>query len=306
MVNPPDPHPNPSTRPPGWQRWWIASRPRTLTMAVTPVVVGAALAWSSGWPVNWPVFLLTLACAMLIQVATNLLNDVSDFERGNDRADRVGPVRVTAAGLASPAEVRRAAVIVISVAAMIGAVLAWVGGPAILALGVFSIAAGWAYSGGAKPISHGALGELWVLVFFGVVAVCGSYYLQAHEWSAVSALFGLAIGAMASAVLLLNNYRDLAADTIAGRRTLAAALGPERSQLAFASLMLLPLLLPASLALAKRESRMLWLSWLVLPLLISLVVRMRRLRGPALNPVLGQTAMAQLLFGLLLTIGLLL
>jgi 1,4-dihydroxy-2-naphthoate polyprenyltransferase len=274
-------------------------------MAVTPVVVGAALAWSDGWPVNAPVFLLTLACAMLIQVATNLLNDVSDFERGNDRADRMGPVRVTAAGLATPAEVRRAAVIVMAAAAIIGVALVWVGGPAILALGVFSLVAGWAYSGGAKPISYGALGELWVLVFFGVVAVCGSYYLQARAWSALAVLFGIAIGAMAAAVLLLNNYRDLAADSSAGRRTLAAMLGPDRSRLVFASLMLLPLLLPASLALADHQRRALWLSWLMLPLLISLVVRMRRHAGAELNPVLGHTALAQLAFGALLTVGLL-
>jgi 1,4-dihydroxy-2-naphthoate octaprenyltransferase len=306
MVPAPDLYPNPSTSLPGWRRWWIAARPRTLTMSVTPVLVGTVLAWSGGSPMNWPVFALTLACAILIQVATNLLNDVSDFERGNDRNDRVGPVRITAAGLATPAEVRRAATLVLIAAAGIGSLLVWIGGPAILAVGVFSIVAGWAYSGGSKPVSHGALGELWVLTFFGVVAVCGSYYLQAHEWSAIAVLFGLAIGAMAAAVLLLNNYRDLGPDKIAGRRTLAAVLGQQRSQLLFALLMLLPLLLPASLALADRQWQWLWLSWLALPLLVSTVVRMRRLTGRALNPVLGQTAMAQLVFGALLTVGLLL
>jgi 1,4-dihydroxy-2-naphthoate octaprenyltransferase len=275
-------------------------------MSVTPVLLGTVLASSRGWTMNWSVFLLTLTCAVLIQVATNLLNDVSDFERGNDRDDRVGPVRITAAGLASPMEVRRTATIVLIAAAAIGSLLVWIGGAAILALGVFSIVAGWAYSGGTKPVSHGALGELWVLTFFGVVAVSGSYYLQAHEWSAIAVLFGLAIGAMAAAVLLLNNYRDLGPDTIAGRRTLAAILGQQRTQLLFALLMLLPLLLPAAMAVADREWQRLWLSWLVLPLLVSIVVRMRRLTGRALNPVLGQTAMAQLVFGALITIGLLL
>lgn len=300
------PTPDTLTRDFGWRRWWIASRPRTLTMAVTPVVVGAALAWSGGATANWPVFALTLACAMLIQVATNLLNDVSDFERGNDRADRVGPLRITAAGLATPAEVRRAATLTFAVAVVIGLYLVWVGGAVILALGAFSIVAGWAYSGGTKPISHGALGEVWVLLFFGVVAVCGSHYLQVHAWSTWSVAFGLAIGAMASAVLLLNNYRDLGPDRAAGRRTLASMLGPERSQVVFALLLLLPLLLPAWLALAHPEHRGLMLAWLVLPLLISLTVRMRRLSDSALNPVLGQTALAQLVFGALLTLGLLL
>ena len=301
-----DSSPEALTHPAGWRRWWIASRPRTLTMAATPVVVGAALAWSEGATPDWMILVLTLACAMSIQVATNLLNDVSDFERGNDRADRVGPLRITAAGLATPAEVRRAAVVAFAVAAVIGLYLVWKGGAAIFALGAFSIFAGWAYSGGAKPVSHGPIGELWVLLFFGVVAVCGSHYLQAQAWSALSVAFGLAVGAMASAVLLLNNYRDLEPDSLAGRRTLASILGRGRSQVAFALLMLLPLALPAWLALAHPQHRWLWLAWLALPLLITVVVRMRRLSATALNPVLGQTALAQLVFGVLLTLGLLL
>lgn len=294
------------TRSAGWQRWWIAARPRTLTMAVTPVLVGSALAWSEGIAADWPVFSLTLACAMLIQVATNLLNDVSDFERGNDRPDRVGPLRITAAGLATPREVRRAANIAFGIAVAIGLYLIWTGGVAILALGVFSIIAGWAYSGGAKPISHGVLGELWVLLFFGIVAVCGSHYLQAHHWSTLALLFGMAVGAIASAVLLLNNYRDLEPDRAAGRQTLALTIGPERSRALFALLVLLPLALPAWLALTRPEYRMLWLACLALPIFIYVAVRMRQLTGPALNPVLGQTAMAQLVFGALLVLGLLL
>jgi 1,4-dihydroxy-2-naphthoate polyprenyltransferase len=289
-----------------WQRWWIASRPRTLTMSVTPVAVGAALAWSQGFAADWPVFVLTLACAMLIQVATNLLNDVSDFERGNDRADRVGPLRITASGLATAGEVRRAVVIVFAAAAVTGLYLVWVGGAAILALGAFSLVAGWAYSGGAKPISHGVLGEWWVMLFFGVIAVTGSHYLQAHEWSGLALLFGIAIGAMASAVLLLNNYRDLEPDRAAGRRTLALAIGPERSQWLFAALVLLPFALPAWLAWQDTGQRTLWLSWLALPLLVYVALRMRRLTGTALNPVLGQTALAQLVFGALLVLGLML
>ena len=152
-------------------------------MAVTPVVVGASLAWAEGAVANWPVFVLTLACAILIQVGTNLLNDVSDFEYGNDRADRVGPLRVTAAGWATPSEVRRAAGVVFGLAMVIGVVLVWLGGLVILGLGLFSIVAGWAYSGGSRPVSHGPFGELFVLMFFGLVAVGGSHYLQAGQWS---------------------------------------------------------------------------------------------------------------------------
>lgn len=297
---------NAATRSLGWQRWAIAARPRTLTMSVTPVVVGAALAWSQGFPRQWLVLGMAVVCAMLIQGATNLLNDVSDFERGNDRADRVGPLRITASGLATPREVRRAAAFTFAIAAVVGLWLVWRGGAAILALGLISIVAGWAYSGGAKPISHSALGELWVLLFFGVVAVCGSHYLQAHEWSVLAVWFGLALGAMAAAVLLLNNYRDRDPDRAAGRRTLALAIGPQQSRTLFALLVLLPLVLPATLALADANYRALWLAWLALPLLVYVAVRMRRLTGPGLNPVLGQTALAQLVFGALLALGLLL
>ena len=275
-------------------------------MAITPVVVGASLAWAEGAAANWPVFVLTLACAVLIQVGTNLLNDVSDFEKGNDRADRVGPLRVTAAGWATPREVRRAAGIVFGLAMAIGLVLVGLGGLVILGLGLFSIVAGWAYSGGSRPVSHGPFGELFVLLFFGLVAVGGSHYLQSGQWSPVIVPAGLAIGSMAAAVLLLNNYRDLAADTAAGRRTLAAVIGPARSWALYAVLMLLPLALPTWLALRNPPHPAAWLAWVCAPLLISLVWRMGRASGAALNPVLGQTALAQAAFGLLLAAGMLL
>lgn len=298
---------NPQILPPahGWQRWWIASRPRTLTMAITPVLLGACLAWGDGAPVQLGIFVLTLACAVLIQVGTNLLNDVADHEKGNDRPDRVGPLRITAAGLASPQEVRHAARIAFGGALLLGVPLVWSGGAAILALGVVSIVAGWAYSGGSRPVSYRATGELFVLTFFGLVAVSGTYYLQAHAWSAVSFAAGAAIGAMAAAVLLVNNYRDLAADAAAGRRTLAAVLGPLGSQILYAVLMLAPLALPLALALGPAHRFEALLACLSAPLLLKAVRAMRRLSGPALNQVLGLTALSQLVFGVLLSVGVL-
>ncbi|MCU0975496.1 MAG: 1,4-dihydroxy-2-naphthoate polyprenyltransferase [Steroidobacteraceae bacterium] len=292
--------------PPGWRRWWVGARPRTLTMAVTPVIVGASLAWAEGAVPRWAVLLLTLACAVLIQVATNLLNDVSDFERGNDRADRVGPLRVTAAGWATPAEVRRAAWAALGFAALLGLVLVAIGGWVILAIGLFSIAAAWAYSGGRRPVSYRASGELFVLVFFGLVAVTGTHYLQADSWSAVALPAGFAVGSMAAAVLLLNNYRDIAGDIAVGRRTLAAALGPRRARAAFALLMLLPFALPAWLALREPAQPGAWLAFVALPLALAVLRDMHRLAGPALNPVLARTALTQLAFGVLLSVGVLL
>ncbi len=272
-------------------------------MAVAPVAVGASLAALEGALVNWIVLAMTAVCAILIQAGTNLLNDVSDFESGNDRPDRVGPVRITAAGWATPREVRQAAAAAFGVAVVIGGVLVAIGGPVILAVGLLSIVAGWAYSGGVRPISHSAFGELFVLLFFGVVAVCGTYYLQAGRGSMTALMAGLAMGSMASAVLLLNNYRDLAADARAGRRTLAAVLGPARSRVVYACFLLLPLAVPAWLALRHPAQPAAMLAWLCVPLLIDLIAKTRRLQGPALNAVLGRTALAQLAFGFLLALG---
>jgi 1,4-dihydroxy-2-naphthoate octaprenyltransferase len=275
-------------------------------MAVTPVAVGAILAWADGASANWPVFVLTLACAVLLQIGTNLLNDVTDYEKGNDRADRVGPLRITAAGWATPNEVRRAATLVFGLATTIGLVLVWLGGLAILGLGLCSIVGAWAYSGGSRPVSHGPFGEVFVLAFFGLMAVGGSHYLQAGQWSPMSLPAGLAIGSIAAAVLLLNNYRDCAADMAAGRRTLAVVLGPARSRGLYAVLMLLPLALTPWLALRSPPRPAAMLAWVSAPLMISLIRRMRQAQGAALNPVLGQTALAQVAYGLLLSIGLLL
>jgi 1,4-dihydroxy-2-naphthoate octaprenyltransferase len=288
-----------------WYRWWVASRPRTLTMAVTPVVAGSCLAWSDGAPVRVLLFLTTLGCAVLIQAGTNLLNDVADHEKGNDGADRVGPLRITAAGWATPGEVRRAAWTTFGVALVLGLPLVWSGGMPILALGLLSIAGGWAYSGGARPVSYRASGELFVLVFFGLVAVAGSYYLQANRWSVASLGVGAALGAIAAAVLLLNNYRDLGPDVAAGRRTLAVRLGPALSRALYACLMLAPLALPPILAFGMPARPGALLGWLAAPPLVKSVIEMRKFQGTQLNPVLGRTAQAQVVYGVLLSIGVL-
>lgn len=298
--------PTPALRSRRWERWWVASRPRTLTMAVAPVLAGSSLAWSQGAAPDWLAFALTLLCAVLIQVGTNFLNDVADHERGNDGVDRVGPLRITAAGWATPAEVKRAAWVAFGTAFALGLVLVWIGGLAILALGLVSIAAGWAYSGGPRPVSYCAAGEAFVLTFFGLVAVAGSHYLQAGAWSSTAVATGAALGAMAAAVLLLNNYRDLGPDAAAGRRTLAAVLGAGRARLLYAALMLLPFALPAWLALRDPAAPYAWLAWVAAPLAVNAIAGMRARTGAALNAVLGQTAIAQFAFAALLSIGLLL
>ncbi len=292
--------------PAGWRVWWAAARPRTLPLAATPVLAGIALAWAEGAAPRWLVALATLAAALLIQIGTNLHNDAADFVGGNDRADRLGPLRVTAAGWASPAAVRRAAYAAFAAAFLLGVGLAAAGGWPIVAIGLASLAAGLAYSGGRRPISHTPSGELFVWVFFGVLAVAGSHWLQAARLSPAALLVGAALGLPAAAVLLVNNLRDLDADRRAGRRTLAAVLGEAATRRLHAVFMAAPFLALPPLALLLPGRHGLWLALLALPAAVRVIGRMRAARGAALNAVLADTARAQFVFGLLLALGTLL
>lgn len=278
--------------------WLLGMRPRTLTMAAVPVAVGAALAWARGVTPDWLTFAMTMACAVLIQIGTNLFNDAKDGERGADGPDRLGPVRITGAGLAEPAQVRRAAVACFVGALLAGIYLIFVGGLPILAIGIASLIAGYAYSSGPRPLSHGPFSEIYVIVFFGLIAVAGSDYLQSHRLpGAAVALTGIAIGCYAAAVLLVNNLRDTVADLRAGRRTLAGRLGPAASRWLYAFLLIVPFPL---LALAWGV-RPLGLVWLCLPACVWLIAMFRRMPvGEAMNAQLGRTALMQVAVGALL------
>lgn len=289
--------------PRGWRLWWIAARPRTLSMAVAPVLVGCALAWAESGQMRLLPAALALICAILIQVGTNLLNDAADFERGNDQPDRLGPLRVTAAGWASPRAVRQAAKRVFAAAGLAGLALVWLGGPMILGVGLASLVAGWAYSGGPRPISYTPFGELFVLAFFGVVAVGGTYYLQTGAWSAVALLGGAALGLMAAAVLMVNNYRDLPGDLAVGRRTLAACLGRRGARAAYGLMLWLPFALLPWLAHGPLARPGAWLALAALPAAGAAWRGLRTRRGAALNLVLAQTAQAQFIYALLLAVG---
>jgi len=285
------------------QLWLFGIRPRTLTLAAVPVVVGAALAWSRGAGVDQLTLLVTLSCAVLIQIGTNLFNDSSDGLRGADGPERIGPPRLTGAGLASAAQVRNAGIVSFALALAAGLYLVLVGGLPILLIGLASLTAGYAYSAGPRPLSHGPWGELYVIVFFGIVAVAGSYYLQMRAPPDLAVLIaGAAIGCPAAAVLVVNNTRDLDADRSAGRRTLAGRLGPATSSWLYAALMLAPFpLLVVALGWAQAG-----LAVIALPLAVGLFVRFRKLPpGPEMNEQLARTALAQTLLGALLIVGLL-
>lgn len=282
---------------------WLALRPKTLSMAAAPVLLGGALAWSEGAEPQWLVFVSTLFCALAIQGGTNLYNDVRDAERGNDGPDRHGPLRVTAAGLASARQVRTAAYAAFAAAFAGGLYLVAVGGLPILLIGIASLFTGFAYSGGPRPLSHTPWGEILVLLFFGIAAVTGTYYLQLGEPRLSAVVLGGMLGLQAAAVLLVNNVRDLAADRASGRRTLAGLVGERRSRWLYGAFMLLPFALLSWLPAVQG----LWGAWLILPVSIWLVWTFWDVPvGPVMNWHLSRTAQTQALMAVVISVGLLL
>ncbi|HEX5802952.1 MAG TPA: 1,4-dihydroxy-2-naphthoate polyprenyltransferase [Azospira sp.] len=286
--------------------WWDACRPKTLSVSVAPVLVGTALAHAeTGTWLAWPA-LVALLAALLIQIGTNLHNDVADFERGADTPDRLGPPRATAMGWLPGRAVRRAAWLAFAVAFVLGIALVARGGWPIVAIGLASLAAGWAYTGGPRPVAYTPLGELFVLVFFGLAAVGGSYYLQTLGLSAGALVASLMLGAFAAAVISVNNTRDLATDARAGKRTLAVHLGRRAMDRVYLAELLLPFLLLPLLAVVSGGG-----FWLALPCLAAgmawrLVRRFaQQPPGAGFNALLGETARLQAVFAGLLALALL-
>ncbi len=289
-----------------WGVWLMAARPATLTAAVVPVLVGTAAASYDGHFRLLP-FVGAMMAAALIQVGTNLANDFFDFERGADTPDRLGPLRVTQSGLASPQSVRSAVYLTFGAAAAIGVYLVAVGGWPILAIGVLSIAAGLAYTGGPWPLGYHGLGDLFVFIFFGVVAVVGSYYLQAGEVAPIAWVAAVPVGLIVTAILVVNNLRDIESDGRAGKRTLAVRLGPRLTRVQYALFLLAPYPLVAGLASAGPLPGWSGLPWLTLPIALFLAgVVLAGADGRKLNAVLKGTAQLHLLFGALLAGSLLL
>jgi len=280
--------------------WLLGMRPRTLTMAAVPVTVGAVLAWGDGAAPDWVTFVVTLGCALLIQIGTNLFNDANDGERGADGPDRIGPLRITGAGLAEPKQVRRAATSCFMAAFLAGIYLVVVGGMPILVIGIVSLVSGYAYSSGPRPLSHGPFSEIFVILFFGLIAVAGSFYLQARQLPGTAVMLtGIAVGCYAAAVLLVNNLRDTTADIRAGRKTLASRLGAPAARWVYGFLLLIPF---PVLAVAWGVQA-LGLVWLGLPVCLWLAVLFARMPvGPAMNAQLGRTALVQVLVGALLIV----
>ena len=285
--------------------WAMAARPRTLPAAIAPVLVGTALAGSED--VFRPLaFAAALIGSIFIQIGTNLSNDYSDARRGADTEERLGPVRVTAGGLVPPRQVLVATWLAFGIAVAAGAYLIALVGWELLAIGAASILAGVLYTGGPRPYGYEGLGEAFVFLFFGIVAVAGSYYVQTEDLEPLALSLAVPVGLLAAAILMVNNIRDLDTDRRAGKRTLAVRLGRRRAVAVFGATLWLAFGWMAGVAIAEGEP------WLVLPLLaVPLVLPLQRTvatrtDGPSLNAALARCGMLLALFSLLLSAGLLL
>ena len=282
--------------------WIMASRPRTLTASIVPVVVGTAVAVRDGVFNPW-VALAALFSAVMIQVGTNLANDLFDFKKGADTHTRLGPTRVTSARLLTPREVEIGMWVVFGLAAASGLYVIYVGGWPMLVIGVASILAGVAYTAGPFPLGYNGLGDLAVFIFFGLVAVLGTYYAQARAVTLGAVLAAVPVGALATAILVVNNVRDADTDRAAGKRTLAVLLGRGAARAEYAVLLTLAYAAPLALWLLRGAS-----VWALLPLLtLPVAVRLARVvittEGPALNRALAGTAQLLALYGVLFALG---
>jgi len=285
--------------------WLLAIRPKTLPAATGPVVVGTALALGDRVFRFGPAA-AALAAALLLQIGSNLANDVYDFKKGTDTKERTGPMRVTQAGLLTPHQVTKGMLVVFTFAFLIGTYLTWAGGWPILVIGIFSIISAIAYTGGPYPLGYYGLGDVLVFVFFGPVAVCGTYYVQALELNSVVWWASLPMGFLVTAILVVNNFRDLETDQKAGKRTMAVRLGPSGTQTEYYLLLSISLTVPLIMYLYGQVSAWILVSWLSLPLVPPLIRDIRTKKGVALNATLAGTARFGLVFSILFSISYLL
>ena len=285
------------------KNWLLAARLRTLPAAISPVILGSALAFRDG-SLHFIICFMTLLAAILIQIGTNFANDVFDFEKGTDRIDRIGPVRLTQAGLISIEKMKTAMWLTFFFAVLIGFYLALIGGWPIVIIGLSSIIAGMAYTGGPYPLGYHGWGELFVFIFFGVIAVPGTYYLQIGTITNLSIWLGFVMGMLSAAILVVNNLRDLETDQISGKNTLAVKLGEKFSKIEYSLLILVPFLLPLFIWWNNDNEMSLLIIIFAIPISINLIYQIFSLSGSSLNYVLTSTARFLFIFTALFSLGL--
>jgi 1,4-dihydroxy-2-naphthoate polyprenyltransferase len=298
--------PRPRELPTDWRRWVLGARPRTLPAAVAPVVVGTAAATVRVDELALWAGACALGVAVFVQIATNYANDYSDGRRGTDTPGaRVGPPRLVGSGLATPSEVKRAMLVAFGLTALCGLPLViWVD-PRLVVVGLAAIAAGWFYTGGSRPYGYAGFGEAFVFVFFGLVATAGSTYVQVRELTWLAVGCGVAMGFLATALLVVNNLRDIPGDTAAGKRTLAVRLGDGRTRLLYTALLIGPMLLVPVIAGTSGRPLAALALLAVVPARRPVTAVLSGVRGAGLIPVLEQTGQVQVVYAVLMAAGLL-
>lgn len=288
-----------------WQAWVLAARPRTLPAAASPVLVGTALAWVDGF-FHPDVAFVTLLCALLLQIGANLANDYFDYQKGADTADRLGPLRVTQAGLLKPQHVLAGTAVVFGVAALLGIYLIVLAGWPVLLIGLAAILAALGYTGGPRPYGYSGWGEVFVFLFFGLAAVAGTYYVQAQRLTLAALGGSIPIGLLIVNILVVNNLRDIPTDRASGKHTLAVRFGEAWARREYLVLLLLAYLITIAFVLAKVFSTGALLSLASLPLAIRWMRAVWHDSGRALNAALAGSAQLVLVYSVLFSTGLIL
>lgn len=284
--------------------WMDAIRPKTLPAAAAPVTVGTALAYRDGAFQFGPAF-AALCAALFLQIGANLANDVFDYRKGADTKERLGPVRVTQAGLLMPEQVLKGMWVSFGIAALCGVYLTFVAGWIIILIGVLSIAAAAAYTGGPYPLGYYGLGDLFVFIFFGLVAVCGTYYVQVGGITFSVLWASIPMGMLITAILVVNNLRDIDTDAGAGKKTLAVRLGVTGTRLEYSFCIFGAYVVLLCIWIVGMESAWIYLVLLSSPLALSLVRKVWYERGRDLNPALARTGQLALLYSVLFSTGVL-
>lgn len=293
--------PAPSSR----HRWFLAIRPKTLPASIAPILTGTAVAIHEGG-FHLPTAILALLTALLLQIAANLANDALDFRRGADTAERTGPTRLVASGLISPEAMLRATALTLALATASGLYLAWRGGWPFLGLGIFALICAVAYTGGPWPLAYLGLGEVFVFIFFGPIAVTGTAYLQTLDLTWLGVLASVPMGLMAICILIVNNVRDLEQDRRANKRTVAVRIGDRASRREYVFLQQLVLAFPLFLWLQGQVNAWVLLTVLAWPLFWQLWRQIGAWQGPGLNATLGATGRATLAYSILFSLALVL
>ena len=288
-----------------WQIWWLAIRPKTLPAAASGVVAGSALAWMDHSFHLLPA-IAALCVALLLQIGSNVANDVYDFERGADTSERHGPLRVAQAGLLTPAQMKSGLWIIFGLASLIGLYLAFLHGWLIVVLGLAAIISAIAYTGGPFPLGYHGLGDLFVFLFFGVICVAGTYFVQSGSVSATAWWMSVPVGLMITDILVVNNLRDLEHDRAAQKHTLAVLIGERSTKIQYVVFMVISFLLMPVLIWRGMLPVFTFLAWLALPLAWTSTKTVLSQRGRPLNGALAMTGQTALAFSLLLFIGILL